>query len=195
MASLFRVVVGFGLALVLGVPGGLCLGRTISMRKTLVPYLNFLRNLSPLAWIPFAVLWFGIGDAPAIFLIFLATVFPLLLASTAAVASVPSVFLRVAHEAEFSSLEVLFKVVFPSVLPQLLTSIRVTAGIAWVVVVPAEMLAGRDGLGFAVMDARNGLRTDLLVVAMIMIGLIGAGIDSLFVRLKKIPYVRWGYEQ
>lgn len=195
VASLFRVTTGFVLAVMLGVPVGLWLGHHVRSRFALLPAINFFRSLSPLAWIPFAILWFGIGDLPAIFLIFMACFFPLVLATVAAVANIPSVYFRVANDYRFSGLELLTKVTLPAIAPQVITALRVTAGLAWLVVVAAEMIAGRDGLGFAIWDARNGLRMDLLVAGMIVIGVIGMVIDRILMRLTNIRSVRWGYER
>jgi NitT/TauT family transport system permease protein len=195
ITSLFRVTAGFLLAVVTGVPIGLWMGQKRWARTALLPIVNFFRNLSPLAWIPFAILWFGVGDAPAIFLIYLSVFFPLVLATMAAAANVPAVYARVAHDYGLSDSERLVRVTLPAIMPQVITALRVAAGVAWLVVVAAEMIAGRDGLGFAVMDSRNGLRTDLLVVAMIVIGLVGVAIDRVLVQLTKIPSVRWGYER
>jgi NitT/TauT family transport system permease protein len=132
---------------------------------------------------------------PAIFLIFMASFFPTVLATAAAVASIPAVYFRVAEDYGFRGAELLTQVTLPAIAPQVITALRVTAGVAWLVVVAAEMIAGRDGLGFAIWDARNGLRMDLLVVGMIVIGVIGVVIDRLLVRLMKLPSVRWGYER
>jgi len=195
VASLFRVTIGFMLAVMLGVPGGLWLGHHLRSRFALLPLINFFRSLSPLAWIPFAILWFGIGDLPAIFLIFMACFFPIVVATSAAVANIPSVYFRVAHDYRFSGPELLTRVTLPAIAPQLITALRVTAGLAWLVVVAAEMIAGRDGLGFAIWDARNGLRMDLLVAGMIVIGIIGMLIDRILVMLTSIHSVRWGYER
>lgn len=195
VASLFRVLTGFALAVALGIPLGLMLGHRARARVALLPTVNFFRNLSPLAWIPFAILWFGIGDRPAIFLIFMASFFPLVLATIAAVASIPAVFFRVAQNYGYHGAELLTKVTLPAIIPQVITALRITAGLAWVVVVAAEMIAGQDGLGFAIWDSRNGLRVDLLVVNMIVIGLIGVVIDRLLLQLTKIPSIRWGYER
>lgn len=195
VASLFRVTTGFVIAVLLGVPVGLWLGHHVRSRFALLPLINFFRSLSPLAWIPFAILWFGIGDLPAIFLIFMACFFPVVVATAAAVASIPSVYFRVARDYGFSGRELITKVTLPAIAPQVITSLRVTAGLAWLVVVAAEMIAGRDGLGFAIWDARNGLRMDLLVAGMIVIGVIGMLIDRVLMRLTKIRSVRWGYER
>ncbi len=195
VASLFRVTTGFALAAAFGVPLGLVLGHWTRARAALLPTVNFFRNLSPLAWIPFAILWFGIGDRPAIFLIFMASFFPLVLATIAAVAGIPTVFFRVAQNYGYKGAELLTMVTLPAIVPQIITALRITAGLAWVVVVAAEMIAGQDGLGFAIWDSRNGLRVDLLVVNMIVIGVIGVVIDRLLLLLTKIPSIRWGYER
>ncbi len=195
IASLFRVSSGFLLAVALGVPAGLVLGHSARARDAFLPIVNFFRSLSPLAWIPFAILWLGIGDPPAIFLIFMAAFFPIVLSTTAAVANIPSVFFRVARDLGISGARLLGAVTLPAIAPQVITTLRVAAGLSWLVVVAAEMIAGRDGLGFAVWDARNGLRIDLLAAAMVVIGVIGAGLDRLLVQLTRIPSVRWGYER
>jgi NitT/TauT family transport system permease protein len=195
VASLFRVSLGFFLAVGLGVPAGLLLGHSARAREAFLPMVNFFRSLSPLAWIPFAILWLGVGDAPAIFLIFMAAFFPVVLSTAAAVASIPSVYFRVARDVGIEGAALLREVTLPAIAPQVITALRVTAGLSWLVVVAAEMIAGTDGLGFAVWDARNGLRTDLLVAAMVVIGLIGVGLDRLLVRLTQIPSVRWGYDR
>lgn len=195
VASLFRVTTGFALAVVLGIPLGLWMGVQSVARDALLPTINFFRNLSPLAWIPFAILWFGIGDAPAIFLIFMAAFFPIVLATLAAVANIPAVYFKVGKDYGMKRREMLKEITFPAIAPQVITALRVTAGLSWLVVVAAEMIAGRDGLGFAIWDARNGLRMDLLVSGMIVIGVIGVILDRILVQLTNIPSVRWGYER
>jgi NitT/TauT family transport system permease protein len=195
IASLFRVSVGFLLAVLIGVLLGLLIGHSARAREALLPTINFFRNLSPLAWIPFAILWLGIGDPPAIFLIFMATVFPIVLSTSAAVANIPSVYFRVARDLGLERTALLWQVILPGIAPQVITTLRVTAGLAWLVVVAAEMIAGTDGLGFAVWDARNGLRIDLLGAAMVVIGLIGVALDRLLLRLTRLPSVRWGYDR
>jgi len=195
IASLFRVGVGFGLAVALGVPAGLWLGLQPVARAAFLPGINFFRSLSPLAWIPFAILWFGIGDKPAMFLIFMACFFPLVLATLSAVANIPAVYFRVAQDFGLRGSALLWEVTLPAVMPQLITALRVTAGLAWLVVVAAEMIAGRDGLGFLIWDARNGLRMELLVAGMVVIGAIGMLLDRVLLRLTHLPQVRWGYDR
>lgn len=195
IASLWRVAVGFVLSATLGIPAGLWLGQHFRARQAFVPVLNFFRFLSPLAWIPFSILWFHIGDKPAIFLIFMATFFPLALATMAAVATIPSIYFRVAQDYQYKGIQLLTKVTFPAVLPQVITAMRVSYGIAWVVIVAAEMVGCQDGLGYGIWEARNGLRLDSAVCYMIVIGLLGMGIDRLLAQLTKLPNVRWGYER
>lgn len=195
IASLWRVAVGFTISVVLGVPIGLWLGQHLNARHAFVPMLNFFRFLSPLAWIPFAILWFHIGDKPAVFLIFMATFFPLVLATMIAVATIPSIYFRVAQDYHYKGIELLTKVTFPAVLPEVITALRVSYGIAWVVIVAAEMVGCQDGLGYGIWEARNGLRLDSAVCYMIVIGVLGMGIDRLLAQLTKLPGVRWGYER
>jgi len=195
IASLYRVSLGIVLGVITAIPLGLWLGHHKWARIALMPAMNFFRSLSPLAWIPFAILWFGIGDAPVIFLIFMPIFFTLTVATTAAVASIPSVYFRVAEDYGIRGAELIGALTLPATLPQIITALRVTAGIAWMVVVAAEMVSGRDGLGFAVWDARNGQRTDLLVCNMIVIGIIGIALDRLIQQLTGLRSVRWGYER
>lgn len=195
IVSLWRVAVGFGLAVLLAVPSGLWIGSSALARQALMPAINFMRSLSPIAWVGFAVVWFGIGDRPAIFLIFLSVFFPLTVTVGSAVATIPRVYFRVARDYGIEGMELLARVVLPAIMPQLITALRVTIGVSWVVLVAAEMVAGRDGLGYAIQDDRNGLRQDLLVVHMIVIGLVGIVLDRLLLRLTRVPSVRWGYDR
>jgi len=195
IASLWRIAVGFVLAAGLGIPVGLWLGHHGFARKAFVPLLNFFRFLSPLAWIPFAILWFHIGDKPAIFLIFMASFFPLALSTMSSVANIPSIYFRVAHDYNYKSIEIITRVTLPAILPQIVTALRLSYGIAWVVIVAAEMVGCQDGLGYGIWEARNGLRLDIAVFYMIVIGALGMAIDRLFAQLTKLPNIRWGYER
>jgi len=195
IASLLRVAWGYVLAVVTAVPLGLVVGRQARVREALLPWINFFRSLSPIAWIPFAILWFGIGDHPAIFLIFLATFFQIALATAGAAGNVPKVYYRVAEDLGLAGRHVLFRVTLPAILPQLVTALRVAIGVAWMVVVAAEMMGVGSGLGFLIIDGRNALRWDLVVCSMITIGAIGIGLDIAFARLARIPSVRWGFER
>lgn len=195
IASLFRVAWGFTTAVVTAVPLGLVVGRHARAREALLPWINFFRSLSPIAWIPFAIIWFGVGDPPAIFIIFVATFFQIALATSAAAGSVPSVYYRVAEDLGLRGRAVLLRVTLPAIMPQLVGALRVAIGVAWMVVVAAEMIAVQSGLGFLIIDGRNALRWDLVVCSMITIGAIGIALDIAFARLAKIPSVRWGFER
>jgi NitT/TauT family transport system permease protein len=195
IASLYRIAWGFITAILAAVPLGLLIGRSRTARDLLMPWVNFFRNMSPIAWIPFAIVWFGIGDPPAIFIIFLATFFQIVLATAAAASTVPKIYYRVAEDMGLTSGEILFRITFPAILPQLVIALRVAIGVAWMVDVAAEMIAVRSGLGFLIWDARNGARMDLMVSGMVVIGAIGMTLDLLFARLQKIPSVRWGFER
>jgi NitT/TauT family transport system permease protein len=195
VSSMWRITCGFLIAASLAVPLGLWLGHNARMRTAVSPMLNFFRFLSPLAWIPFAIIWFSIGDKPAMFLIFLATFFPLVVTTMGAVANIPSIYFRVARDFNYTGSQLLFKVTFPAILPQLITGLRVSYGIAWVVIVAAEMAGAQDGLGYGILEARNGLKLDTAVCYMIVIGSLGVLVDRLLARLTKLPNVRWGYER
>jgi NitT/TauT family transport system permease protein len=192
--SLRRVAAGFGLAVVIGVPLGLVLGWYPAMNQVMNPTIQILRPISPIAWIPVAIIFFGVGDRAAIFLIFLSAFFPIVVASVSGVASVPTIFRRAGRNFGLSRIEVLAKVVFPAALPQILIGLRIALGVAWLVVVAAEMIAVDSGLGYLVIDSRNsGKRYDLVVAAMLVIGAIGLVLDLGFRRLERIRSVRWGF--
>lgn len=195
VASLYRVTIGFYIAAILGIPLGIAMGRNTLARNLLNPVIQFLKPISPLAWIPLAMLWFGIGDKPAIFLIFLSCFFPMVVATFIAVGSINNVYFHVAANFNFSRTEVLIKVIIPAIIPDLVTALRLTISIAWLVVVAAEMIAVQSGLGFLILDSRNALRMDDVIVAMITIGAIGLILDHIVKQLgngeasiwKKIP--------
>jgi NitT/TauT family transport system permease protein len=186
VASLFRVTWGYMLAVTLGIPLGLCLGWWRRADRAVNPLLQILRPISPLAWIPISILWFGVGDRGAVFIIFLGAALPIVVATTNAVAAVPTVHVRAARNFGLTSRELLARVIFPSVLPQLIVGMRIALGVAWLVVVAAEMIAVNSGLGFLIVDARNaGNRYDLVVAGMVLIGIIGLCFDAGMRRLER----------
>ena len=194
VASLFRVTWGFALALLVGVPFGLLLGWYANAFAAFNPLIQMFRPISPIAWIPVAILWFGVSDAAPVFLIFLASVFPITVSSIAAVKNMQPVYLRAAQNFGLTRGQLFRRVIFPSCLPQILTGIRIALGVAWLVVVAAEMIAVNSGLGYLIIDARNaGKRYDLVVAGMVMIGVIGLVLDLLVRQLEKFDEVRWGY--
>lgn len=193
-ASLFRVSWGFFLAMLIGIPTGLVLGWYGAAFQAFNPVLQVLRPISPIAWIPIAILWFGVSDAAPIFLIFLASVFPITVSAIAAVQNMQPVYLRAAQNFGLGRSQLFRQVILRASLPQVLTGIRIALGVAWLVVVAAEMIAVNSGLGYLIIDARNaGKRYDLVVAGMIMIGLIGLILDLLVRQLEKFDEVRWGY--
>ena len=191
VASLYRVTWGFYLAVILGIPLGIILGRTYMIRQLINPIIQFLRPISPLAWIPLAMLWFGIGDKPAIFLIFLSSFFPLVVATTMAVSRINPIYFHVAANFNFNQQEIIKKIIIPAILPEVLTALRLTIAIAWLVVVAAEMIAVQSGLGYLILDARNALRMDIVMVGMIVIGMIGVLLDFMMLRLAQIDSIAW----
>ena len=194
VASLFRVTIGFGLAVGIGVPLGLLLGWFQRLYFAFNPLIQVLRPISPIAWIPVAILWFGVDDRAPVFLIFLASVFPIMVSAMAAVQNIHPVYIRAARNFGLGRVELFRHVIFPATLPQVLTGIRIALGVAWLVVVAAEMIAVNSGLGYLIIDARNaGKRYDLVVAGMLLIGLIGLALDLLVRQLEKFDEVRWGY--
>ncbi len=194
VASLFRVTWGFFLAILVGVPLGLLLGWFRPLATALNPMIQIFRPISPIAWIPVAILWFGVSDVAPIFLIFLASVFPITVSSMAAVQNMQPVYVRAARNFGLNNRQLFYKVILPACLPQILTGLRIALGIAWLVVVAAEMIAVNSGLGYLIIDARNaGKRYDLVVAGMVLIGLIGLALDVMVRRLERFDEVRWGY--
>jgi NitT/TauT family transport system permease protein len=192
--SLRRVAIGFGLAAVIGIPLGLVLGWYPALNQVVNPVIQILRPISPIAWIPVAIVFFGVGERPAVFLIFLSAFFPILVACTSGVSNVPAIYRRAGLNFGLTPTQILARVVFPAALPQILIGLRLALGVAWLVVVAAEMIAVDSGLGFLVIDSRNsGKRYDLVVAAMLIIGLIGLALDFCFRRLETIRSVRWGF--
>jgi len=192
VASLFRVTVGFYLAVIVGLPLGIIIGWWKTGQVLFNSMIQFLRPISPLAWIPLAMLWFGIGDKPAIFLIFLSSFFPLLVSTINAVNHINSLYFQVAANFNFTKFETAANIIFPAILPAMLPALRISLGIAWLVVVAAEMIAVKSGLGYLILDSRNALRMDYVMDAMIAIGAIGICLDKIITLLNRIKSVSWG---
>jgi NitT/TauT family transport system permease protein len=193
-SSLMRVGAGFLLAAFVAVPLGLWMGRVDFVFNTLNPVFQMLRPISPIAWIPIAILWFGVGDASPIFLIFIASVFPMIVQTAAGVHTIEQRYLLAAENFGVSRAKLFRQVVFPAALPQIIVAMRISLGVAWLVVVAAEMIALRSGLGFLIMDSRNaGNRYDLVVAGMVIIGMIGLMLDGLMRLLEGLKSVRWRY--
>jgi len=194
VASLFRVTWGYLAAVVLAIPFGLLLGWYQRGERAFNPLIQIFRPISPLAWIPISILWFGVGDLAAIFLIFLASFLPLTVTAMNAVRNIDATHLRAGRNFGLSETQVIYRVLYPAVMPQLIVGLRIALGIAWLVVVAAEMIAVNSGLGFLIIDARNaGNRYDLVIPGMVMIGVIGLMLDTGMRTLEKMKSLRWGY--
>jgi NitT/TauT family transport system permease protein len=193
-ASLFRVFAGFIIAVIFAIPLGLWMGWVRGAFVTLNPVFQILRPISPIAWIPIAILWFGVGDASPIYLIFIASVFPMIVQTTAGVHTIEKRYLRAAENFGVTRKKLFMQVVFPATLPQIIVGMRIGVGVAWLVVVAAEMIALRSGLGYMIIDSRNaGNRYDLVIAGMIIIGLIGLVLDGIMRLLENMKSVRWRY--
>ena len=193
-ASLYRVGIGFGLAFLVAIPLGLWMGWVSGAYYTLNPLFQMLRPISPIAWIPVAILWFGIGDLSPIFLIFISSVFPMIVQTTAGVRTIDRRYLRAAANFGVSRWVLFRRVVIPAVLPEIIVGMRIGIGVAWLVVVAAEMIALHSGLGYLIMDSRNaGNRYDLVIASMIIIGVIGLMLDGATRLLERLKTVKWRY--
>jgi NitT/TauT family transport system permease protein len=193
-ASLMRVISGFSLAVLFAVPLGLWMGWVRGAYVTLNPIFQMLRPISPIAWIPLAILWFGVGNASPIYLIFISSVFPMIVQTVVGVHTIEKRYLRAAENFGVSRRTLFTQVVIPAVLPQIIVGMRIGLGVAWLVVVAAEMIALRSGLGYLIIDSRNaGNRYDLVIAGMIIIGLIGLALDGAMRMLEGMRIVRWRY--
>jgi NitT/TauT family transport system permease protein len=193
-ASVFRVAIGFGLAFLVAIPLGLWMGWVSSAYYTLNPLFQMLRPISPIAWIPVAILWFGVGNMSPIFLIFISSVFPMIVQTTVGVRTIDRRYLRAAANFGVSRSVLFRRVVFPAVLPEIIVGMRIGIGVAWLVVVAAEMIALNSGLGYLIMDSRNaGNRYDLVIASMIIIGVIGLLLDGATRLLERQKTVKWRY--
>lgn len=192
--SLRRVAVGYFAAIAIGIPLGLLLGWYPAVNQVVNPVMQILRPISPIAWIPVAIIFFGVGDYAAMFLVFLGAFFPIVVTCVDGVSNVPLIYRRAGRNFGLTPAQILSRVVFPAALPQILVGLRIALGIGWLVVVAGEMIAVDSGLGFLIIDSRNsGKRYDLVVGAMLLIGVIGLALDMLFRRVEKIRAVRWGF--
>lgn len=189
-ASVGRVLLGYALALAVAMPLGLALGISERAEGWLRPLTNLLRPLAPPAWIPLAILWFGIGNAPAVFIIFIGTVLSLLLGSSAAVRGVDRRLVQAALTLGATRAQAILRVVLPAALPELLTLLRLGLGLAWMCVVAAEMVAVSRGLGYLILEARNTFHTATVLAGMMTIGLLGLGMDAALRQVQR-RVLRW----
>ncbi|WP_277374560.1 nitrate ABC transporter permease [Pseudomonas sp. AA-38] len=183
--SLGRVGVGFGLAALVGIPLGFAIGRFAFLAGMLAPVISLLRPVSPLAWLPIGLLVFEAAGPASIWVIFISSIWPIILNTAAGVASVPQDYLNVARVLKLSEFKVLTRILFPAVLPHLMTGIRLAIGVAWLVIVAAEMLTGGIGLGFWVWDEWNNLNVEHILIAIIIVGLVGLALEQTLLLIAK----------
>ena len=175
--SLKRILVGLALALLIGVPLGLLVGSYRHLESATTPAFQFLRMISPLSWMPIAVMVLGVGDAPVYFLLAFAAVWPILLSTAAGVAQLDRNWLLLARSLSATRTETVLRVVLPGITAQILTGVRLAIGIIWIVLVPAEMLGVSAGLGYFILDTRDRLAYSELMAAVVLIGALGYALD------------------
>ncbi|MBX6392924.1 MAG: ABC transporter permease [Burkholderiales bacterium] len=185
LTSLKRVLVGLVLALLLGVPVGLAIGSSRTLESATSGAFQFLRMISPLSWMPIAVMAFGIGDAPIYFLLTFAAVWPIILNTAAGVKQLDPQWLMLARSLSATRGEVLLRIVVPGVLGHILTGVRLAIGVIWIVLVPCEMLGVSSGLGYFILDTRDRLAYSELMAVIVLIGALGFMLDGLAQKLHR----------
>lgn len=177
--SLLRFFAGYVAALVLGIGLGLLLGSFPAVFSYINPILQVLRPVAPVAWMPFIVLWVGIGNIPAIVIIFIAGFFPILLSTVSAIQNLDPIYHKVAQNFGIHKGTYMMKIALPAAFSQIITSLRLALGTSWIFLVSGEMVGSQSGLGFLVMDSKNCLRPDALLAVILVIGVLGLLLDTL----------------
>jgi NitT/TauT family transport system permease protein len=190
LASLLRVLVGFFIGAALALPLGLLMGANKTLNACLNPLVQILRPIPPIAYIPLSILWFGLGNPPAFFLISLGAFFPVLVNTISGVRNVDSIYLRAARNLGARGPVLFTRVILPAALPYILAGLRVGLGVAFIVVIVAEMIAVNSGLGYRILEAREFFWSDKIIVGMFTIGLLGLGLDLAMERLNA-HLLRW----
>jgi NitT/TauT family transport system permease protein len=190
LTSLYRVVVGFLLGAVLALPLGLAMGASPRVYTWFNPLVQLLRPIPPIAYIPLAILWFGLGNPPAVFLIALGAFFPVLMNTIAGVRQVDGIYLRAARNLGANQSTVFLRVILPAAVPYILSGVRIGIGTAFIVVIVSEMIAVNNGLGFRILEAREYFWSDKIMAGMITIGMLGLAIDVAMNRLNDY-LLRW----
>ncbi|WP_171083534.1 ABC transporter permease [Telluria aromaticivorans] len=194
--SMVRVVVGFALGAGLALPLGLAMGASRVVYAWMNPFVQILRPIPPIAYIPLAILWFGLGNPPAVFLIALGAFFPVLMNTIAGVRHVDGIYLRAARNLGAGRATMFLRVILPAAVPYILSGVRIGIGTAFIVVIVSEMIAVNNGLGFRILEAREYFWSDKIIAGMITIGMLGLAIDLAMNRLNNY-LLRWhrGLEQ
>jgi taurine transport system permease protein len=188
--SLGRALAAFAAAIVSGVPIGLLMGMFPGVNAALDPFVQFLRPLPKLALIPLIIVWFGIGELSKFLLIYLATVLTIIVAAAAAVMNVKQGRIRAAEALGVSKYQLFRYVIFPSALPELFIGVRMAIGIGWTTLIAAEMIASSSGLGWMVINASSYLRTDVVMIGILLLGLTGYALDLALVAVQRVA-VPW----
>ncbi|MEY4764897.1 MAG: nitrate transporter, permease protein [Pseudomonadota bacterium] len=183
--SLKRVGMGFGLAALVGIPMGFIIGRSQIISSMLNPVISLLRPVSPLAWLPIGLMVFKSADPAAIWTIFICSIWPMIINTAVGVQRVPEDYLNVAKVLNLSEWKIVTKILFPSVLPYMLTGVRLSVGTAWLVIVAAEMLTGGVGIGFWLWDEWNNLNVAHILIAIFVIGIVGLALEQLLMAIAK----------
>lgn len=182
-SSLKRVALGFGLAALVGIPLGFLIGRFEFMSRMFNPLISLLRPVSPLAWLPIGLLVFKGANPAAIWTIFICSIWPMVINTAVGVQRVPVDYMNVARVLNLSEWKIVSKILFPAVLPYMLTGVRLAVGTAWLVIVAAEMLTGGVGIGFWVWDEWNNLNVKNIIIAIFVIGLVGLVLEYALIKL------------
>jgi NitT/TauT family transport system permease protein len=190
LASIIRVVGGFGIGAGLALPLGLLMGGSTRFYQLMNPLVQLLRPIPPIAYIPLAILWFGLGNPPAFFLISLGAFFPVLMNTISGVRTVDEIYIRAARNLGASGATLFLRIILPAATPHILTGLRVGIGVAFIVVIVAEMIAVNNGLGFRILEAREFMWSDKIIAGMITIGLLGLAIDTGMDRINRY-LLRW----
>jgi len=177
IGSMYRVIVGFLVGAVLALPLGLAMGASKRVYAWMNPLVQLLRPIPPIAYIPLSILWFGLGNPPAVFLISLGAFFPVLMNTIAGVRQVDGIYLRAARNLGASQRTIFLRVMLPAAVPYILSGVRIGIGTAFIVVIVSEMIAVNNGLGFRILEAREYFWSDKIIAGMITIGLLGLAID------------------
>jgi nitrate/nitrite transport system permease protein len=183
LLSLQRVALGFGLAAVVGIPAGFAIGRFGFLARMFNPLISLLRPVSPLAWLPIGLLVFKGANPAAIWTIFICSIWPMIINTAVGVQRVPSDYMNVARVLDLSEWKILTRILFPAVLPYMLTGVRLAVGTAWLVIVAAEMLTGGVGIGFWVWDEWNNLNVANIIIAIFVIGIVGLVLEFALIRI------------
>jgi NitT/TauT family transport system permease protein len=189
-SSMYRVVVGFMIGALLALPLGLVMGASNRVYAWLNPLMQVLRPIPPIAYIPLAILWFGLGNPPAMFLIAIGAFFPVLINTIAGVRQVDSIFIRAARNLGANQRTMFLRVILPAAVPYILSGVRIGIGTAFIVVIVSEMIAVNNGLGFRILEAREYFWSDKIIAGMISIGMLGLAIDTGVNRLNN-HLLRW----